>query len=91
LSGQGGCRYFRLDKVPISSLKLTIMSTKFAVIGIVSVLGTGAVMHHARFCPLQKMMAAMHHPNNPSVVAKVQTPSPATAELAKKAGTVALR
>lgn len=81
--------------VPIGSLflhfKWTIMSTKFAVIGIVSVLGAGAVMHHARFCPLQKMMAAMHHKNAPAVVVKAPAQAPASSALAKTAGTVVMR
>jgi hypothetical protein len=77
--------------VPIGSLivhfKLTIMSTKFAVIGVVSVLSAGAVMHHARFCPLQKMMAAMHH----SKVQTVAQKAPPAVAPGKTAGTVALR
>ena len=63
------------------------MSTKFAIIGVVSVLGAGAVMHHARFCPLQKMMAAMHHHSTQTVAQKAPAPVPP----AKTAGTVALR
>ena len=54
------------------------MSTKFAVIGVVSVLGAGAIMHHARFCPLQKMMAAMHHQKAQTVAMK----TPAAAAIA---------
>jgi hypothetical protein len=63
------------------------MSTKFAIIGVVSVLGAGAVMHHARFCPLQKMMAALHHHSAQTVAQKAPAPVPP----AKTAATVALR
>jgi hypothetical protein len=54
------------------------MSTKFAVIGVVSVLGAGAVMHHARFCPLHEMMVALHHKDAKAVVVKAPVKAPAT-------------
>ncbi len=60
-------------------LKLTIMSTKFAIIGVVSVLGVGAVMHHARFCPLHEMMVALHHKNAQTVAVK-KAPAPVSAK-----------
>jgi hypothetical protein len=66
---------------------MTIMSTKFAVIGVVSVLGAGVAMHHARFCPLRAMMTAMHHTNAKTVVVKATPP----ATPAKTAETVAMR
>jgi len=56
------------------------MSSKFAIIGVVSVLGVAGAMHHARFCPLQKMMAAIHHHNAATVV--VKAPAPAAAKVA---------
>ena len=71
------------------TLKLTTMSTKFAVIGVVSVLGAGAVMHHARFCPLHEMMVALHHKDAKAVVVKAQ-PAPATPAKAVTA-TVAMK
>ena len=67
------------------------MSTKFALIGVVSLLGTGAVMHHARFCPLQKMMAAIHHHNAQTVVVKAAAPAAPASASAKTAEVVALR
>ncbi|HEY4111869.1 hypothetical protein [Puia sp.] len=60
------------------------MSTKFALIGVVSLLGAGVVMHHAHFCPLQKMMAAIHHQHAQTVAVKAPPP-------AVPAKTVALR
>jgi len=62
------------------TVKWKIMSTKFAIIGVVSVLGVGAAMHHARFCPLQKMLSATQHQH--STTAAVKTPAPAAAKLA---------
>jgi hypothetical protein len=68
---------------------MTIMSTKFAIIGVVSVLGVGTAMHHARFCPLRAMMTAMHHHVTPGATAK----APAGTKPAEKpaTNTVALR
>ena len=63
-------------------LKSKNMSTKFAIIGIVSVLGTGAIMHHARFCPLQKMMAAMHQHKTQTVAMKAPAATTAAATAA---------
>ena len=85
-----GCagRYFRADRFLFFILKLTIMSSKFAIIGVVSVLSAGAVMHHARFCPLQKMMAAIHH-HNAATVVKATPAAPATP--AKNAVAVVMR
>lgn len=67
------------------------MSTKFAVIGVVTVLGAGAIMHHARFCPLRAMMTAMHHQTPKTLVAKAPVQAPASSAMAKTAGTVAFR
>ena len=82
LISSGGCGclqvcgpVFSCRQVLIFHPKLTIMSSKFAIIGVVSVLGAGAVMHHARFCPLQKMMAAIHHHHATTVVVKAPAPA----------------
>ena len=56
------------------------MSSKFAIVGVVSVLGAGAVMHHARFCPLHEMMVAMHHRDAKTAVVKAPPAAPADAK-----------
>ena len=68
------------------TLKLTIMSAKFALIGAVSLLGVGVAMHHARFCPLYETMKALHHQNAKTVSVKAVAATPA-----KGAATVATR
>ncbi|HVU94741.1 MAG TPA: hypothetical protein VHE34_05930 [Puia sp.] len=56
------------------------MSSKFAIVGVVSVFGAGVAMHHARFCPLHEMMVALHHRDAKAVVVKAP---PAVAAKAK--------
>jgi hypothetical protein len=65
------------------------MSSKFAVIGAVSLLGAGVVMHHARFCPLRQMMAAVHHHDAKTAV--VKAPAQAQAPVAKNAVALEMR
>ena len=86
-----GCAggYFRADRFLFFILKLTIMSSKFAIIGVVSVLSAGAVMHHARFCPLHEMLVALHHKNAKTAVVKPAPAAPATP--AKNAVAVVMR
>lgn len=54
------------------------MSSKFAIIGVVSVLGVAGAMHHARFCPLHALMVSLHHKNAQTAVVKAAPAAPAT-------------
>lgn len=56
------------------------MSSRFAIVGVVSVLGAGAVMHHAKFCPLHEMMVALHHKDAKTAVVKAPPATPANAK-----------
>ena len=56
------------------------MSSKFAIIGVVSVLGAGVAMHHARFCPLHEMMVALHHKDAKTAVVTTPPAAPANAK-----------
>jgi hypothetical protein len=81
---------FSRRQVPyLFTFKLTNMSTKFAVIGVVSVLGAGAALHHARYCPLRQMMAALHHKDAKTAVVKAPPAAPASAKVV--AATLAMK
>ena len=58
-----------------------IMSSKFAVIGVVSVLGAGVALHTGgRNCPMARMMSAFHqHGTQSTAVVKKVTPPTAKA------------
>ncbi|WP_188930869.1 hypothetical protein [Puia dinghuensis] len=60
------------------------MSTKIVLIGAVSVLGVGAALHHAHYCPLQHMLTAMHQKKATTAVAKTVTPPAAKNAVAMK-------
>jgi hypothetical protein len=91
VAAEAGGGYFRADRFLLLTIKLTIMTTKFAVIGVVSMLGVGAAMHHARFCPLQKMMAAIHHQQATTVVVKAPAPVPAKTATSLAMASVAVK
>ena len=62
-----------------------IMSTKFLVIGAVSVLGTGVALHvGGRNCLGHQLMSAFHH-TNVQTTAAVKAPSPAKKAVEKTA------